>query len=47
VNVPTINRMITADGDFTPNPRLDQSAGELLDELSGWAIDLAAAGRAG
>ncbi|MDT5246560.1 MAG: hypothetical protein QOD36_3936 [Mycobacterium sp.] len=47
VNVPTINRMITADGDFTPNPRLDQSAGELLDELSGWAVDLAVARPAG
>lgn len=47
VNIPTIGRMIDADGDFTPNPRLDQGAEELLDELSGWAVDLSAAGRAG
>jgi NAD(P)H-dependent FMN reductase len=40
VNVPTIKRMIGAEGDFAPNPRLDQSAGALLDELSGWAVDL-------
>jgi NAD(P)H-dependent FMN reductase len=47
VNVPTIQRMITPAGDFTPNPRLDQSAGELLDELSGWAVDLAGSRRTG
>src|SRR3954451_19867146 len=47
VNVPTIQRMITEDGDFTPDPRLDHSAGELLDELSGWAVDLAGTRRAG
>jgi NAD(P)H-dependent FMN reductase len=42
VNIPLINRMVTAEGEFTPNRRLDESAAEMLDELSSWAADLAA-----
>jgi NAD(P)H-dependent FMN reductase len=45
VNIPLINRLITADGEFTPNPRLEDSAREMLDELSSWAADLATARR--
>ena len=41
VNIPLINRLIT-DGEFASNPRLDESAGGLLDELSSWAADLGA-----
>lgn len=46
VSIPLINRLITADGEFTPNRRTDESAGEMLAELSSWASDLDAARRA-
>jgi NAD(P)H-dependent FMN reductase len=39
VNIPLVNRLIT-EGEFMSNPRLDDSAGEMLDELSSWAADL-------
>jgi NAD(P)H-dependent FMN reductase len=45
VNIPLINRMVSADGEFTPNRRLDESAAEMLDELSSWAADLRATRR--
>ncbi|MDT7652736.1 MAG: hypothetical protein QOI36_4142 [Pseudonocardiales bacterium] len=44
VNIPLINRMVT-DGEFVSNPRLDESAAEMLDELSSWATDLGATHR--
>ncbi|MEN3269024.1 NAD(P)H-dependent oxidoreductase [Pseudonocardia sp.] len=44
VNIPLINRMVT-DGEFVSNPRLDESAAEMLDELSSWAADLTATRR--
>jgi NAD(P)H-dependent FMN reductase len=44
VNIPLINRMVT-DGEFVSTPRLDESAAEMLDELSSWAADLAATRR--
>ena len=44
VNIPLINRMVT-DGEFASNPRLDESAGGMLDELSSWAADLGATRR--
>ena len=44
VNIPLINRMVT-DGEFVSNPRLDESAAEMLDELSSWAADLGATRR--
>jgi NAD(P)H-dependent FMN reductase len=44
VNIPLINRMVT-DGEFVSNRRLDESAAEMVDELSSWAADLAASRR--
>jgi hypothetical protein len=44
VNIPLINRMVT-DGEFVSNLRLDESAAEMLDELSSWATDLGATHR--
>jgi NAD(P)H-dependent FMN reductase len=44
VNIALINRMVT-DGEFVSNPRLDESAAEMLDELSSWATDLGATHR--
>jgi NAD(P)H-dependent FMN reductase len=47
VNIPQISRMVTSDKEFTPNSRLEESAGALLDELSRWVADLGSVRRDG